>query len=93
MGEPKSLRVAYGEALVKVGEHNDKVVVLDADLSHATMTCLFAEKYPERFFNMGIAEQNLICAAAGMAYSGLTLLSAPSHYLVQAALMSKFEIP
>lgn len=44
MGEPKSLRVAYGEALVKVGEHNDKVVVLDADLSHATMTCLFAEK-------------------------------------------------
>jgi transketolase len=72
MGEPKSLRVAYGEALVKVGEHNDKVVVLDADLSHATMTCLFAEKYPERFFNMGIAEQNLICAAAGMAYSGLT---------------------
>lgn len=66
----KSLRVAYGEALAKLGEMNDKVVVLDADLSHATQTCIFAEKYPERFYNMGIAEANMVCAAAGFARSG-----------------------
>lgn len=71
MGESKSLRIAYGEALRDIGGKNDKVVVCDADLSHATMTNIFAEKYPERFFNFGIAEANMVCAAAGMAHSGL----------------------
>lgn len=71
MAESKSLRVAYGEALKKLGAENEKVVVLDADLAHATMTCLFAEEYPQRFFNMGIAEANMAAAAAGMAHSGL----------------------
>lgn len=66
----KSLRVAYGEALVKLGEKNDKVVVLDADLAHATQTCMFKEKFPERHFNMGIAEANMMCAAAGFAHTG-----------------------
>lgn len=66
----KSLRVAYGEALVKLGAQNDKVVVLDADLAHATMTCLFAEAYPDRFYNMGIAEANMMCAASGFAHTG-----------------------
>ena len=66
----KSLRVAYGEALAKLGEKNDKVVVLDADLAHATQTCLFKEKFPERHFNMGIAEANMTCAAAGFAHTG-----------------------
>lgn len=66
----KSLRVAYGESLAKLGEKNDKVVVLDADLAHATQTCLFKEKYPDRFFNMGIAEANMMCAAAGFAHTG-----------------------
>lgn len=71
MPEAKSLRVAYGEALAELGALNDKVVVLDADLSHATMTSIFAAKYPERFFNFGLAEANMTCAAAGIAHSGL----------------------
>ena len=66
----KSLRVAYGEALVKLGEKNDKVVVMDADLAHATQTGMFKDKYPERFYNMGIAEANMMCAAAGFAHTG-----------------------
>ena len=67
----KALRVAYGEALIELGRENDRVVVLDADLGHATMTSLFAEQFPERFYNFGIAEANMVCAAAGMAHSGL----------------------
>ncbi|PJJ30282.1 transketolase family protein [Lacrimispora celerecrescens] len=66
----KSLRVAYGESLVKLGAENEKVVVLDADLAHATQTCMFQEKYPERFYNMGIAEANMMCAAASFANTG-----------------------
>lgn len=70
MAESKSLRVAYGEALVELGAENDKIVVMDADLAHATMTGTFAAKYPDRFFNFGIAESNMVCAAAGFAHSG-----------------------
>ena len=55
MSELKAIRVAYGEALAELGEKNQKVVVLDADLAHATMTATFADKFPERFFNAGIA--------------------------------------
>lgn len=71
MAESKSLRVAYGEALAELGAVNDKVVVLDADLAHATMTSLFQAKHPERFFNFGLAEANMMGAAAGMSHSGL----------------------
>jgi transketolase len=71
MSEAKSLRVAYGEALVELGARNDKVVVLDADLAHATMTSMFEAKYPDRFYNFGLAEANMMCAAAGFAHSGL----------------------
>lgn len=63
-------REAYGNALVKLGQVNDKVVVLDADLSKSTKTNDFSKNFPERFFNMGIAEQNLIGAACGFAASG-----------------------
>jgi len=70
MTESKSLRVAYGEALAKLGESNEKIVVLDADLAHATMTSLFAAKFPDRFFNFGIAEANMVCASAGLAFEG-----------------------
>ena len=70
MAESKSLRVAYGEALVELGTKNDKVVVMDADLAHATMTSTFAAKYPDRFFNFGIAEANMVCGAAGFAHLG-----------------------
>lgn len=70
MGEMKAIRAAYGEALVELGEKNDKVVVLDADLAHATMTNGFAEKYPDRFFNGGIAEANMVSMAAGLSTMG-----------------------
>lgn len=66
----KMIRSAYGEALAELGAVNKDVVVLDADLSHATMTNKFAEKYPERFFNIGIAEANLMCISAGMSTMG-----------------------
>jgi len=63
-------REAYGKALVKLGQVNDNVVVLDADLSKSTKTNDFYKVFPERFFNMGIAEQNLIGAACGLATAG-----------------------
>ena len=63
-------RDAYGKALVKLGQINDNVVVLDADLATATKTINFAKKFPERFFDMGIAEQNMISTAAGLATTG-----------------------
>lgn len=69
--EPKSTRDAYGDALLKLGD-NSSVVVLDADLSTSTQTNKFAKKYPERFFNVGCAEQNLIGVAAGFAAAGKT---------------------
>lgn len=63
-------REAYGKALVKLGQVNDNVVVLDADLSKSTKTNDFLKAFPDRFFNMGIAEQNLIGAACGLAAAG-----------------------
>lgn len=63
-------REAYGEALVELGEKIKDLVVLDADLSKSTKTSVFAKKFPERFFNMGIAEQNLMGVAAGLATCG-----------------------
>ena len=63
-------REAYGKALVKLGKINDDVVVLDADLSKSTKTNDFYKAYPDRFFNMGIAEQNLVGAACGFATAG-----------------------
>lgn len=63
-------RDAYGQALVMLGSKNTDIVVLDADLSKSTKTADFAKVYPERFFNMGIAEQNLIGFAAGLAAAG-----------------------
>ena len=66
----KSTRQAYGEALVELGKVNKDVVVLDADLTKSTKTNLFQEKFPERHFNVGIAEADLIGTAAGLATCG-----------------------
>jgi transketolase len=65
-----SVREAYGKTLLELGMENPDVVVLDADLSRSTMTRLFARDFPERFFDCGIAEQNMIGIAAGLAASG-----------------------
>lgn len=70
MSNLKAIRVAYGEALAELGAANDKVVALDADLAHATMTASFADKFPERFFNAGIAEANMVSMSAGLSTMG-----------------------
>ena len=75
MAEKKSTRIAYGEALKKLGEVNDKVLVCDADLAHATMTNMFAEAFPDRFYNFGIAESNMMAASAAMAHCGYTVFA------------------
>ncbi len=66
----KSTRQSYGEALLELGRINKNIVVLDADLSAATKTSLFAKEFPNRFFDMGIAEQDMIGTAAGLATCG-----------------------
>ena len=67
----KATRAAYGEALAELGAVNGKVVSLDADLAHATMTVTFKNAFPDRHFNAGIAEANMTGMAAGMAAMGL----------------------
>ncbi len=71
----ESLREAYGEELSILGEKNKNIVVLDADLSTSTKTDLFGKKFPDRFFNMGISEQSMVSAAAGLSLAGKTVFS------------------
>ncbi len=68
--EYKGTRQAYAEVLLELGEKHPEIVVLDADLSSSTRTAKFAERFPERFFNVGVAEQDLISTAAGLALAG-----------------------
>lgn len=68
--EKKATRQSYGEALAELGRKNKNVVVLDADLSGATKTNIFAKEFPERFLDIGIAEQDMIGTAAGLATCG-----------------------
>ncbi|MBQ6495651.1 MAG: transketolase family protein [Firmicutes bacterium] len=70
MTEKIATRQAYGEALVELGKEYDNLVVMDADLSGSTKTAMFGKEFPDRFFNMGIAEQNMYGAATGLALSG-----------------------
>lgn len=70
MTKEMATREAYGKALVELGKTNKDVVVLDADLSKSTKTNMFSKEFPNRFFEMGIAEQNLMGTAAGLAASG-----------------------
>lgn len=71
-----SIREAFGKKLAELGHQNPNIVVLDADLSCSTQTKFFAKEFPERFFNVGIAEQNLITTAAGLAIEGKTAFAA-----------------
>ena len=68
-------RDAYGKALVELGNTNDKVIVLDADLAAATKTGMFKKAHPEKFFDCGIAEGNMMGVAAGLAASGYTVFA------------------
>lgn len=68
--EIKALRVQFGETLAELGETNPNIVVLDADLACSTQTKMFGDKFPERFFNQGISEQDLVNTAAGLSTTG-----------------------
>lgn len=81
--EKIATREAYGKALVELGQAHGDVVVLDADLSKSTKTADFAKVYPERFVNAGIAEQNMIGMAAGLAAAGKTVYA--SSFAIFAA--------
>lgn len=70
MTKMMATRDAYGEALIELGKENENVVVLDADLSKSTKTYGFGQEFPNRFINVGIAEQNLIGVAAGLSTAG-----------------------
>lgn len=70
IGEMIAPRVAFGQALVELGGRNPEVVVFDSDVGTSTQTALFRTSYPQRFYQMGVAEQNMVCAAAGMSTLG-----------------------
>jgi transketolase len=73
MTEQLYQRDIYGKTLVELGKANKNIVVLDADLSSSTRTSLFAKEFPDRFFNFGVAEQNMMASAAGLAICGKTV--------------------
>src|SRR3990167_4390056 len=66
----KATRNSFGETIARLAEKNHKIVVMDADLGKSTMTGEFAKKFPDRYFEMGIAEENLIGTAAGLSLAG-----------------------
>jgi transketolase len=70
MNKLEATREAYGRTLVELGKANPNIVVLDADLSVSTKTSLFGKEFPERFFDMGVAEQDMIAVAAGLSTTG-----------------------
>ncbi len=75
MAELLYQRDVYGKTLVELGKHNKDIVVLDADLSGSTRTAMFAKEFPGRFFNFGVAEQNMMATAAGLASCGKTVFA------------------
>ncbi len=75
MADKISTRQAYGDALTELGRENENIIVMDADLSKSTMTAGFKKEFPERFFNAGIAEANMMGMAAGLALSGKTVFA------------------
>lgn len=82
MNQQKAMRVVFGETLADLGEKFPDLVVLDADVSSSTQTRIFGQKYPERFFNFGIAEANMVSAAAGMATCGLVPVASTFAFLL-----------
>jgi len=82
-GRLESLRDAYGKALLELGERDPKLVVLDADLSGSTRTVLFGQKFPDRFFNVGVMEPTMMSIASGLALGGRTVFA--STFAVFAA--------
>lgn len=85
----KATRESYGEALVAMGEKYPELVVLDADLAAATKTGMFKKKFPERFFDCGIAEGNMITVAAGLSTTGKIPFASSFAMFAAAAPMSR----
>ena len=82
----KSLRDFYGKLLIELGEKFINMVVLDADVASSTKSCEFGKHFPERFFNVGIAEQNLVGIASGLALGGkVPFVNAFSCFLIERA--------
>jgi len=83
---PKMMqRVAFGDALLELGESHPNMVVLDADISSSLYTSQFARKFPERHINFGVAEQNMVIGAAGLATTGLITLACTYAYFCYPA--------
>ncbi len=82
-GKRESLREAYGKVLVELGERDPNLVVFDSDLSGSTRTILFGQKFPDRFFNVGVMESTMMTMAAGMSLSGRTVFA--SSFAIFAA--------
>lgn len=82
MIEPKTMRLVFGETLVELADEFPELVVLDADCSSSTQTRHFATRYPDRFFNVGIAEANMVATAAGMATTGLLPVVSTFAFLI-----------
>jgi transketolase len=89
----KPTRHGFGEGLVTLGERHDNVVVLGGDITGSVMTSLFKDKFPDRFFSIGIAEQNATTIAAGLALSGkipfFVLCAMPINYVFLFAIMKQ----
>ncbi len=83
LGTPESLRDAYGASLVELGERDPRLVVLDADLSGSTRTVQFGQRFPDRFFNVGVMEPTMVAMASGLALGGRTVFA--STFAVFAA--------
>jgi len=81
-GDRVPMRVVFGQALCELAEEFPDMVVLDADVSASTQTRLFAERHPDRFYNFGVAEANMVSAAAGMAASGLIPVASTFAFLL-----------
>ncbi|MDY6835208.1 MAG: transketolase C-terminal domain-containing protein [Chloroflexota bacterium] len=92
MGQGLSTREAYGRVLVELGSSNNDVVVLDADLTKSTMTYDFFQKFPDRAFNCGIAEQNMIGIAAGLAASGKTVFASSFAVFATSRCMDQLRL-
>jgi transketolase len=75
VGERVQTRDAYGEALLELGRRRDDIVVMDSDLQRSNKTYAFGQAHPERFFDLGIAEADMVCTAAGVAATGLTVFA------------------